>query len=55
MITLTILFLALLAVVLILLILGGICYIAWPIVAILVIGLAIDIFTIKLLFKKKGG
>jgi hypothetical protein len=55
MITLTILILALLAVALILLILGGICYIAWPIVLILVIGLFIDIFMIKLLFKKIGG
>ena len=55
MITLTILFLGLLAACLIILIIGGICYIAWPIVLILLIGLLIDIFVIRLLVKKIGG
>ena len=51
----TLLFLTLLAIIVIVLLLvaGGVLYIAWPIVAFLVIGFIIDIFVLKQIFKKK--
>ena len=54
MITLLVLLLAAIAVCLIVLVVGGVLVIAWPLAIILVIGLAIDILVIKKLCKKKG-
>ena len=54
MITLCLIILIIAALAIILCALAGIIVVAWPILLILGVGLAIDILVLKLIFRKKG-
>ena len=53
MITLLLLLTAIVAIAIVALVITGVAIVAWPLIVILGIGLFLDIFFLKLLFKKK--